>query len=614
MTGYVNQTTLVWLGGQADFNQMVITVSPTVHTLADVTQIAQKVGDKIEKSGLTVYKTVAVTPGKHYASDFIDGMGALLGFLGVLAILLSGFLTVNTITALLSQQIRQIGIMKTYGAQRDQLIYMYIALALSFGGMALVIALPLSAVMAYQLSGLLAGFLNFKLEGFRVPTLALILQVVVALLVPVLASLGPVMNGTRISIRTAINDFGSGPARNTYSRMDAFVETLNNLPRPLLLSLRNVFRRKGRLFLTLSALVLGGSIFIAVFNLRTALNMSSDQAMGYFLSDVNINFTRPYRQQEIEKLITDIPGVVSLEGWGASGAQVLSLDENTSEEIIISAPPSGSQLIRPVMTGGRWLQQGEENAMVVSNHLLKKRPDLKIGDVVTVKISGKKYRWSIVGTCSIAGQMPVPMVYTNNEYLEKITDSLDVTSEYHLLTAPQDPGTQRWVASAVETRLKQAGLPVSKISTGNDMSSRVLVLINLMVVMLLSMAVLIALVGGLGLMGMMSQNVFDRTREIGVMRAIGADNKAIQQMVIVEGVLIGLISWIISLLLQLPFTLMLESAVGVPVVGAPLPQVLLSPDGPILWLVLITLLSALASFLPARSASNLTIREILNYE
>ena len=115
-------------------------------------------------------------------------------------------------------------------------------------------------------------------------------------------------------------------------------------------------------------------------------------------------------------------------------------------------------------------------------------------------------------------------------------------------------------------------------------------------------------------MGMMSQNVFDRTREIGVMRAIGADNKAIQQMVIVEGVLIGLISWIISLLLQLPFTLMLESAVGVPVVGAPLPQVLLSPDGPILWLVLITLLSALASFLPARSASNLTIREILNYE
>ena len=257
---------------------------------------------------------------------------------------------------------------------------------------------------------------------------------------------------------------------------------------------------------------------------------------------------------------------------------------------------------------------GEENVMVISNHLLKKRPDLKVGDAVVVKIDGKKYHWTIVGTCSIAGQMPVPMVYTNNEYLEKISDSVDITPEYHIMTAPEDPVTQGWVAKAVELQLKRANLPVSKISTGNDLSSRVLVLINLMVVMLLSMAVLIAVVGGLGLMGMMSQNVFDRTREIGVMRAIGADNKAIQQLVIVEGVLIGVLSWALSLVLQLPFTLLLESAVGVPVVGAPLPQVLLSADGPVLWLLIVTFLSALASFLPARSASKLTIREILNYE
>ena len=82
MTAYVNQDTLVWLGGRADFNQMYITVSPQIREQSDVNQIARQVTDKMEKSGLTVIKTAVSTPGKHYASDFINAMGVLLGFLG----------------------------------------------------------------------------------------------------------------------------------------------------------------------------------------------------------------------------------------------------------------------------------------------------------------------------------------------------------------------------------------------------------------------------------------------------------------------------------------------------------------------------------------------------
>jgi len=614
MTGYVNQDTLVWLGGRPDFNQMYITVQPDVKKQADVTRIAQSVGDKIEKSGLAVFRTTVTTPGKHYASDFIDGMGALLGFMGVLAIFLSGFLTVNTITSLLNQQIRQIGIMKSYGGQTGQLIRMYLALVMCFGVLALFIAVPLSAISAFLIAGKLAGFLNFMVDGFRIPALALFLQVFVALMVPAGAALVPVMNGTRISIRSAINDSRPGKSSGSTSWIDRIVERFKKLPRPLLLSLRNVFRRKGRLFLTLSTMVLGGCIFIAVFNMRASLNISIQESLGYFLSDVNVNFTRPYRQQEVEKLITDIPGVIGLEGWGAAAAQVLSIDENNSDEVIVSAPPSDSKMIRPVITSGRWLKPGDENAVVISNQLIKKRPDLKVGDVITVKIGGKKHSWTIIGICSIAGQIPVPLVYTTSEYLQQITGSVDTVSEIHVKTAPADLETQQRVAQTLEVTLKRENLALGKITTGHDMSSRLLVLINMMVIMLLTMAVLIAVVGGLGLMGTMSQNVFDRTREIGVMRAIGADNRAIQQMVIVEGVLIGLLSWVMALVLALPFSSLLEYAVGIPIVGGPLPVVLLSPDGPILWLVLVGGLSALASYLPARSASKLTIREVLAYE
>jgi len=604
---------------------MDITVSQQIRSLPEVNKIAQMVSEQIEKSGLAVFRTTITTPGKHYASDFIDGMGALLGVLGVLAILLSGFLTVNTITALLQQQIRQIGIMKTYGAQTVQLIKMYLLLVMCFGAMALLVALPLSAVGAYAAAGQVAGFLNLKLSGYRIPLPALILQVFVALFVPAVSALAPVMSGARISIRAAINDFGSGTARQTHSWIDTVIEKLRDFPRPLLLSLRNVFRRTGRLFLTLSPLVLGGSIFIAVCNVRTALNISIQDALGYFLSDVNVNFARPYRVQEIEKFISSIPGVIDVEEWGAIGVQVLRPDENNADEVIVSEPPSDSKMIKPVIPGGRWMRPGDEAVVVISNQLIKKRPDLKVGDDIMVKVNGKKYHWAAIGTCSIAGQIPIPIMYTNNEYLETILNAKDTASEFHIQTSPEDRETQYRVARTLEVVLKRSGLQVSKISTGNEMSSRLLLLlinmmvvmlllINMMVVMLLGMAVLIAVVGGLGLNGMMSQNVFDPTREIGVMRAIGSDNRAIRQMVIVEEVVIGLISWVLALFLAFPRSMALKNAIGIPIIGAPLPIVLLSPDGPLMWLVIDTGLSALASCLPARSASNLTIREVLAYE
>jgi ABC-type antimicrobial peptide transport system permease subunit len=70
------------------------------------------------------------------------------------------------------------------------------------------------------------------------------------------------------------------------------------------------------------------------------------------------------------------------------------------------------------------------------------------------------------------------------------------------------------------------------------------------VYLLLTMAILAAVVGGIGTMSTMSINVVERRREIGVMRAIGASNGNIQSIVIVEGMVIALISWAISVLLS----------------------------------------------------------------
>jgi putative ABC transport system permease protein len=133
------------------------------------------------------------------------------------------------------------------------------------------------------------------------------------------------------------------------------------------------------------------------------------------------------------------------------------------------------------------------------------------------------------------------------------------------------------------------------------------------IVILSVMALLLAVVGGLGLMGTMSINVLERRREIGVMRAIGADNRAILAIVIVEGMLIGALSWVLGVLLALPLSKALSDAVGAGFIQAAL-SFRFSTGGAGLWLLVILLIAAIASLLPARGAARITVREVLAYE
>jgi putative ABC transport system permease protein len=133
------------------------------------------------------------------------------------------------------------------------------------------------------------------------------------------------------------------------------------------------------------------------------------------------------------------------------------------------------------------------------------------------------------------------------------------------------------------------------------------------VVLLLIMAFLLAVIGGLGLMGTMSINVLERTREIGVMRAIGASNKSVRRIFIIEGIIIGVISWLVGAVLAFPISKVLSDLIGAQFLSAPL-NYTFSLNGAIIWLVLVIILATVASFLPAWNASRFTVREVLAYE
>lgn len=182
-----------------------------------------------------------------------------------------------------------------------------------------------------------------------------------------------------------------------------------------------------------------------------------------------------------------------------------------------------------------------------------------------------------------------------------------------VVTEPLDAASQTQISKALEAHFKSVGMETNYRQTSAEERAQIVARFDVLIIFLLIMAVLLAVVGAIGLAGTMSLNVLERTREIGVMRAIGASDGSVFQIVVVEGVLIGLISWASGALLAFPFGKLLSDAIGNITMKTAMSYTY-STTGLRLWLATATILAILASLLPARNASRVSVRDVLAYE
>ena len=136
---------------------------------------------------------------------------------------------------------------------------------------------------------------------------------------------------------------------------------------------------------------------------------------------------------------------------------------------------------------------------------------------------------------------------------------------------------------------------------------------NILLAVLLLVAIILATIGGLSLTGTMGLNILERTREIGVLRAVGASHFSVRQVVVVEGVSVALISWLLSALVSYPIGRLLAEVLIRTSFGTQA-SFNYSPWGLLIWMAVVTLIGVFASLAPARNAARLTVREVLNYE
>jgi len=626
---YTVMKTLQTLGQPELFNRAYVTVADNADNMAHIRKIGGDLKDRLEKNGIAVARTRFSMKHTHPLADTVNAVLGILMALGVLIVLLSSSLIANTLEALLSQHLRYIGVIKLVGGSQKQVLVMYLALIMAFSVLALLIAIPAGGQGAYGLASFIAEQMNFSLLGYRIVPTAFAIQIAVGLIAPLVAGLAPVLNGSRITVLRALSGDLAGDENKPHKHADEkrvnwldwtllqFSHLLArrgiHLPRPFIISLRNTFRRRGRLALTLFTLTMGGAIFIAVFNVRVTLHDYIGEIGKYFRADVTLDFDRPYRLSEVEALAKQVDGVQSIEGWQFMSAE-LQVNGAVVDNLNILAPPADSKLVTPIILSGNWIDKhkNERRKLAISEAALKYYPNMKAGDPITFKINGREETWQIIGVFKFIGRDGI-LGYTPFEYTSHAQDLANRAASYRVVTTQHERAFQTATAEKLDRFFRDKGFKVRLAESGTATMDNAVESLDVLVVFLLIMAILTAIVGAMGLTGTMGMNVLERTREIGIMRAVGADDKAVMRAVISEGFVIGAISFALAIILSIPFTYLLSTIVSLAVFQTPI-KVVFTFTGYGIWFALVLALSLVASILPAHNAARLTIREVLAYE
>ena len=213
MTAYIRMDTLESLGETAFFNRLDIVIVDHHSDRDYVLNLAARIRDDVLQpngvfAGSIQIPGIDSAPGEHWAQNQISGFVLILQVMSVMAIFLSGGLVVNTITAILTQQVKQIGIMRSIGAIPSQITGMFIFNILVYSLLGWLLAIPISLFGSYGLAKFAASYLNYKVSGIHSPQKYSSCCTALAFLIPLTVALYPIIAGTRIKIYDAIYQQG----------------------------------------------------------------------------------------------------------------------------------------------------------------------------------------------------------------------------------------------------------------------------------------------------------------------------------------------------------------------------------------------------------------------
>lgn len=349
----------------------------------------------------------------------------LMAFLALVALIVSGFLVINVISSLVVEQKRQIGVMKSMGATRRDNFFIYSGIAFAYGLIGVIPGVILGIPGGNAAAHALAPQLNTVLEGFKTSPGSIIMGVIVGLLVPVLASIIPVFNGTRVQILDAMTDLGIGARYGT----GPIAKLIARLPLPVTIrqGLSNVSLKKSRLAFTVITLAVAVGAFMGIY----AIFASLTSGIQSFIDSWNVQLlVAPLESRDPEQVTSIVQNTLGDEiETVESGFQIQVEFEGYDPEISAFGPPGilayGYELTSDTPAFTFEIDEGEpltpENAArgIVLSSLLAANMDKTVGDRVVIKVPGRTAELDVVGISNF----PIEQVWMDWRTIAELSGS-----------------------------------------------------------------------------------------------------------------------------------------------------------------------------------------------
>lgn len=610
--GFITPSALERLGGTTELQELRVRFSDTSSDQEVVRSKTRALADTLRAEGYSVTSIRVPKPDQHPHATQMSTLLMMLQMFGLLALILSSVLSANMISAMMSREVRQIGVMKTLGAGPKQVAGLYFAMIGILGLLAMIVALPAALLAARQYAQFASNMLNFNVFRDDVPLPYWLLQMGLGGLLPLFVAAIPILRGSRISIRQAISDYGVNVREFGRGRFDRLLARLRALPRLALLAIRNTFRRRTRAIFTVLTLTAAGISFITAMNVSASMKGSVEDKFNAIRYDTMIVFNQPYPIERLRSGFAETPGLSQMEFWGGARAAVVRADGSIGNYFQLTAPNTDSKLMTDLpVAEGRWLLPSDQNALVVNQAVQSREPEAQVGATVRLRIDGRESDWTIVGI--VWEMMAPPTAYTKRESFNHTTGLGDSAG---IVVAQSVDRSQQGVAAltqSLEARMKTDNRDVSSVVQFANSRDKVVNHLRVLSSFLVIMSILVLIVGGLGLASTLSINVLERRREIGVLRATGASGLDVTGLVTGEGMMMGLMGWILAAIVAGPVGRRLAWNFGMNFFEVPL-SFSYSVSGALLWLGVVIAFAAVASYLPALNASRLPVQKVLAYE